>query len=431
MPRARISACLIVQNEHERLPAALASVAFCDEMIVVDGGSTDDTVTLAREAGAQVIESPWRGFAIQRNVAIDAARGDWILEVDADERVSPALRTSIEALLRQPPEGVGIAVCALRNRFLGGSLGASAKYPAYRSRLFRRGTYRHDESLTVHEGLELRELPAILDGDLEHELAATLGEALRDTWSYARLESRQIPRPHSTRPYLKGIVLRPTAKLGYRTVVEGGWRDGWRGLLKISLDASSDALVWIFVLLRGDGARESARSGSDGSGHFGPRRAGPPRIVAVAERGRPTESAVRWLSVLQQHGADVALIFEEPPLHHTGSHRADAPVASSRIGSHQAETPLRNSRRASTPAGVPQRGVPRIGPLAVIRALEVERQVRIIDAVVPFGRRARLLQRLLPHTLRPEIPGLGPDLEADRAAALIEDALRPPVRSSG
>jgi glycosyltransferase involved in cell wall biosynthesis len=174
MPRARISACLIVQDEHERLPAALASVAFCDEVIVVDGGSTDDTVALAREAGAQVIESPWRGFAIQRNVAIDAARGDWILEVDADERVSPALRSSIEALLDRPPQDVGIAVCALRNRFLGGLLGPSAKYPAYRSRLFRRGAYRHDESLAVHEGLELRELPAILEGDLEHELAATL-----------------------------------------------------------------------------------------------------------------------------------------------------------------------------------------------------------------------------------------------------------------
>ncbi len=421
MTRTRISACLIVQDEHERLPAALASVAFCDEVIVVDGGSTDDTVKLARETGAQVIESLWRGFAIQRNVAIDAARGEWILEVDADERVSPALRTSIEALLDRPPEDVGIAVCALRNRFLGGPLGPSAKYPAYRSRLFRRGAYRHDESLTVHEGLELRELPAILDGDLEHELAATLREALRDTWSYARLESRQIPRPHSIRPYLKGVVLRPAAKLGYRTVVEGGWRDGWRGLLKISLDVSSDALVWIFVLLRrdsarapassgGDGRRPPARSGGgDGSGHFGPRRAGPARIVAVADRGRPTESAVRWLSALQPHGVDVALIFEEPPSDQTRSDDEDPR--------------LRSSRTVAKPAGVPRRGVRQISPLTVIRALEVERQVRIVDAVVPFGRRSRLLRHLLPRTLRPEIPGLGPDLEADRAAALIEGAV--------
>ncbi len=206
--------------------------------------------------------------------------------------------------------------------------------------------------------------------------------------------------------------------------MEGGWRDGWRGLLKISLDVSSDALVWIFVLLRRDGARESASSDSDGGGHFGPRRAGPPRIVAVAERGRPTESAVRWLSALQHHGADVALICERPQPHHAGAHRAGAPLTSSRMGSHEAETPAGSVPTASTSAGVPQQDVPRISPLVVIRALEVQRQVRIVDAVVPFGRRARLLQRLLPRTLRPEIPGLGPDLEAERAAALIEDAVR-------
>jgi hypothetical protein len=403
MPRARISACLIVQNERERLPAALTSVAFCDEVIVIDGGSTDDTVELARTAGAQVIESRWRGFAIQRNVAIDAAHGDWILEVDADERVSPELRTSIETLLEHPPEGVDIAVCALRNRFLGGHLGPSAKYPAYRSRLFRRGAYRHDESLTVHEGLELRELPAILAGDLEHELAGGMHEALLDTWSYARLESRQIARPRSGAAYLKGIVLRPAAKLCYRAIVDGGWRDGWRGLLKISLDVGSDALVWIFVLLRRGGALELSGGGGDDGAHFGPRRAGPARVLAIADRGRPTQSAMRWLSVLQQRGADVALICVESQPTRSHTDHADPGDAE--------------------PAGVPLRAVRRIRPLAVIRALEVERQVRIVDAVVLFGRRARLLRRFLPGTLRPELPGLDPHTDPERAFELIEDAI--------
>jgi hypothetical protein len=405
MPPTRISACLIVQNEHERLPAALASVAFCDEVIVVDGGSTDGTAELARQAGAHVIESPWRGFAIQRNIAIDAAHGDWILEVDADERVSPALRESIQALLAAPPRDVGIAVCALRNRFLGGHLGPSAKYPAYRSRLFRAGAYRHDESLTVHEGLELRELPAILAGDLEHELAASLREALLDTWRYARLESRQLVRPRSARLYLKGIVLRPAAKFGYRTIVDGGWRDGWRGLLKISLDVGSDALVWILVLLGRDrmaadrvpADRVPAPAGNAAGEHFGRRRAGPARIIAVSDRGGSTQRAVRWLSALQERGVDVALISEEP-----------------------------EPGRRVPGGGVPRQAVSRIGPLAVIRALEVERQVRIVDAVVPFGRRARLLHRFLPRTLRPAIPGLSGALEPDHACELIVAALASP-----
>ena len=99
--RESIAACLIVQNEEERLADALSSVAFCDEIIVVDGGSTDRTRAIAEAAGATVLLNPWPGYAAQRNFAIDNARADWILELDADERVSNALQASIEELLER------------------------------------------------------------------------------------------------------------------------------------------------------------------------------------------------------------------------------------------------------------------------------------------------------------------------------------------
>ena len=153
MPRERLTACLIVQNEQERLPAALDSVAFCDEVIVVDGGSSDRTVEIARSAGATVIENPWPGFATQRNIALDAASGRLgARDRRRRARIAETLRASIQALLEDPAARGGHAVFALRNRFLGGPLGPSAKYPSYRSRLFRRGAYRHDESRAVHEG---------------------------------------------------------------------------------------------------------------------------------------------------------------------------------------------------------------------------------------------------------------------------------------
>ena len=182
-------------------------------------------------------------------------------------------------------------------------------------------------------------------------------------------------------------MLRPAAKLCYRTVVDGGWRDGWRGLLKISLDVGSDALVWVLVLLRPGPAPAPPPGG--GGAHFGRRRGGPVRIVAVSGRGRPTERAVRWLSALQQHGADVALISEEP-----------APCPD-----------------------LPQQTVARIGPLVIARALDVERQVRVVDVVVPFGRRARLVQRVLPPTLRPAVAGVDCDAEPDRAFELARAAV--------
>ncbi len=376
--REPITACLIVQNEQERLPAALASVAFCDEVIVVDGGSTDATVRIATEAGARVIESPWPGFAAQRNIGIDAAATDWILEVDADERISQRLRESILELLSDPPAGAAMAVFALRNRFLGGPLGPSAKYPSYRSRLFRRSVYRHDEGRAVHEGIELRERPVILEGDLEHELAATPGEALADLWRYARLESAHVPRPSSPAAYLKGIVLRPAAKFGYRTLIDGGWRDGWRGLAKILLDVSSDALVWVRVLL-GAGRDPESEDGEATDEHFGRRRVGPLKIVALASGDGAALEASRWLEDLRSRGADVALIAE----------------------------------RAPDDLRIPHQVTGRLGPLSAIRAIENELHVRPIDALVAVGGRAQRILRLLPSSLRPEIEGLSLDGEPE------------------
>jgi hypothetical protein len=390
--RERVTACLIVQNEQDRLPSALESVAFCDEITVVDGGSTDRTVEIARQAGARVIENPWPGYARQRNVAIDASTSEWILEVDADERVSPALRRSIEGLLSRQPAGPDIAVCPLRNRFLGGLLGPSAKYPAYRSRLFRRGAYRHDQSRAVHEGLDRAERPTILDGDLEHELASTLREALSDMWSYARLDSQHLQRPATPDAYLIGIVLRPLTKVVYRIVVDRGWRDGWRGLLKIWLDAASDALVWTRVLI---GARRSSPAVLESPNqtashnHFGRRTAPLPKVVALAGRGEPTQTAKRWLEKLHAKGLDVTLISDQPI----------------------PETDL------------PTQTVRHLQPVAIMRILDLEMQIQAIHAVVSFGRRARLISRLLPGSLRPSVGGLSSDLDPDSALDTIRRAI--------
>jgi hypothetical protein len=405
MDPERISACLIVQDEQEHIAAALESVAFCDERIVVDGGSSDHTVEIARAAGARVIEHPWPGFAAQRNVALDAASGEWILQIDADERVSPALRASIQALLAAPQPGAAMAVCALRNRFLGGPLGPSAKYPAYRARVFRRESYRYDESRAVHEGIEPRERPVVLDGDLEHELAGTLHEALVDTWRYARLESLHVARPATVRAGLIGVVLRPAAKLVYRTVVEGGWRDGWRGMLKISLDAGTDALVWVLSILRTGRDPATARDAGAPQGHFGRRPVGPPKVVALSGGGAAARVAEQWLAGLRTQGIDVALVSAPPGA------GANEPVDAGRSGF------------AQTDEDVPLQSLTHLSPLSAIRALEIETQLRTIDAVVTVGRRAWLIRALVPRTLRPEIEGLDVSLDPEAAAELVRASI--------
>jgi hypothetical protein len=358
-----VSACLIVLNEAERLPSALESVAFCDEIVVVDGGSTDRTVQLARDQRAKVIESPWPGYAAQRNVAIDNASGDWILEVDADERVSVPLREEIRAFLADPPSDIDIAAIPIRHRFLGRSLGPSAKYPGYRYRLFRRGAYRHDEARTVHEGLWSNDAVFAMHSDLEHVLADTWGEALADASRYARLEAGQVAVPLRPLAVGKALVARPAAKVAVRTVVFSGWRDGWRGLAKIGLDAASDVLIAARALRARDGRVDGCVPHAARA-----QRRGSIRVLGVAAAGDVSE-AVAWLDRARALGADVCLLTDGA----TASHR------------------------------VPVRRVSRFRAMPILRALDAENQLRPCDVVITIGRSARRLAWAIPRSLTGDV----------------------------
>ncbi len=367
--RASLSACIIARDEADRLPACLASVEFCDEIVVVDGGSTDATAQIAEANGARVVHQPWLGFAAQRNVGLDHARGEWVLEIDADERVSPALRGEIEAFLAAPPAGVELGGLPRREVFLGRALGRAAKYPMYSHRLLRREAYRHDELRTVHEGLIPHGPVHPFEGDLLHLLAVSWREALTDAWRYARLEAGQLDEDPSLGGFLKGALLRPAVKFGYRLTVDGGWRDGWRGASRIAIECAIDSTVWVRHTL-GFRGRERGRSGVATGGHYGARRLprGSAHVVAVAAGTAATASATKWLTGIKADGADVVLISDSPG--------------------------------ALTGSGVRLRDLPARRPLALIHALDAEEQLRTIDAVVPFGRSASMLMRLVPGNLR-------------------------------
>jgi hypothetical protein len=368
-----LSACIIARDEEERLPDCLASLEFCDEVVVVDSGSTDRTREIARAAGAVVVENPWPGFAAQRNVALDHAGGDWVIEVDADERVSPQLAREVRELVdRSPAER--IAAIPIRHRFLGRALGPSARYPGYRHRLFRRASFRHDESRAVHEGLWPDGPTVPLAGDLTHVLASTWSEALADAFAYARLESHQRGRPSALQAAI-GIALRPVAKFGYRIFLYGGWRDGWRGVAKVGLDCLADSLAQALATLD-----RAPRPSGAAYGQEAP-RLGPVRLVGVAISRRGAGRLEAWLAEAAAEGADVALVA-----------RWDS-------------TLVRGRRLDGA------------GPGALVRALDAEDQLRPIDALVPAGQRERLLLRIAPRALRGASAPLDPS--GDPAATTV------------
>ncbi|MCD0502066.1 glycosyltransferase family 2 protein [Bordetella petrii] len=145
----KLSVIIIAKNEAAHILGCLESVAFADEFIVVDSGSTDNTVELARDFGAQVhVTADWPGFGPQKNRALDLATGDWILSIDADERVPPELADEIRAALAAP-RADAYEIARLSD-FCGRLIRHSGWWPDYVLRLFKRGTARFTDA-AVHE----------------------------------------------------------------------------------------------------------------------------------------------------------------------------------------------------------------------------------------------------------------------------------------
>jgi glycosyltransferase involved in cell wall biosynthesis len=181
MSAINLSVVVITQNEARHLADCLQSVAFADEWVVLDSGSTDETCDIATGFGARVERSDgWPGFGAQKNHALSLARGDWVLSIDADERVSPELALSIPAALQQAQAGAtgfaGYEMSRL-SRFCGQWMRHGDWYPDRVVRLFRRTQGRFSNDL-VHERLEVQGGIGRLQGELMHETIPTLHDAL-------------------------------------------------------------------------------------------------------------------------------------------------------------------------------------------------------------------------------------------------------------
>jgi glycosyltransferase involved in cell wall biosynthesis len=185
-----LSAVLIAQNEESKLGDALASVAFCDEVVLVDSGSTDGTRALAEAAGARVVvNAPWPGFVAQRDFATRAARHDWVLALDADERVGRALREEVQALRARGLDAAGYRIPRVA-WYLGRWIRGTDWYPDWQIRLFdrTRGGWQGD---LVHESVAVRGPVGRLRGELEHHPYADISDHLRKIDSYTTLWARQ------------------------------------------------------------------------------------------------------------------------------------------------------------------------------------------------------------------------------------------------
>src|SRR5690348_12771097 len=185
--RPGLSACIITLNEADRIGACLASLAFCDEIVVVDSGSSDGTREIASSAGARAIEHAFEGYRAQKDFAVKQARHDWVLCLDADERVTPQLRASIEAAREGGLSGAAGYRFARATEYFGRFLRHGNAYPDRVLRLFdrRRGGWRGDRE--IHEHASVDGPIENLSGDLEHHAYRSLSDHLVRMERYARM----------------------------------------------------------------------------------------------------------------------------------------------------------------------------------------------------------------------------------------------------
>jgi glycosyltransferase involved in cell wall biosynthesis len=255
----RLSAIVITRNEATKIADCLESLAFCDERIVVDCGSEDDTVRIAREHGARVEHHAFEGFGAQKNFALSLASGEWVLSVDADERISPALAAEITAAIGD--SGVDGYEMPRSSSFLGRAMRHSGWYPDYVLRVFRRGRAQFSNDI-VHEHVACEGPVRRLKEPLLHFPVERIEDALSRVDRYSSAGAEQMVASGRRVTFASGFLH------GFWTFIRtyllrAGFLDGREGLLLAIANAEGAYYRYMkaWLLIR---RRDRAGSGADG-----------------------------------------------------------------------------------------------------------------------------------------------------------------------
>jgi glycosyltransferase involved in cell wall biosynthesis len=232
----KLSAVVLTRNEERNIKGCLASLSWADELLVVDSGSTDGTVALAEKQGARVVTSPFTDFATQRNFAMSQAMGGWVLFVDADEQITPALAEEIIKILRNPTDESRKAVYAIPRHtyFFGKRLRFSDARTDAPIRLFPKSSARWEQP--VHEKV-VTDLPVrSLKNPMPHSSTRDLAHYKKKVRDYVPLELETM-RKKGLRPSLTKSVLLPPAKFVFLYFWKLGILDGLAGFQYAILSA--------------------------------------------------------------------------------------------------------------------------------------------------------------------------------------------------
>lgn len=230
-----LTVAIIAKDAAGQIGECLASVGFADEVLVVEWGSSDDTVAVAERHGARVLAREWMGFGRQKQFAVQAAKHDWVLCLDVDERVTPELATSIRAALGQ--ERFKAYRLARRNRFLGVWLAHGEGYPDWTLRLFHRGhaSWSNDD---VHEAVLTTAEVGRLKGDLLHDSAEDIATYMAKQNRYTSLHAQALFK-QGVRASPWRLFVNPVVRFLKFYVVKLGFLDGGPGFAHVVIGCNN------------------------------------------------------------------------------------------------------------------------------------------------------------------------------------------------
>lgn len=246
----RLSVTIITRNEATNIRECLESVAWAEEIVVVDQFSKDGTADIAREFGALVFQEPWHGFAAQKNMAIERAQGPWILSLDADERVPGPLRVEMSTVLRLKPDAGGYFV-ARRNHFRGKWIRHGGWFPDYTLRLFLKEAGRFQER-DVHERVVVTGKTGRLRHPLDHFTYRSVSDYLMRMDRYSRLASLDLRKRGKSFSWTR-CTLRPLFTFLKMYVLKRGFMDGSEGFFLAASYAYYTFLKYWRLLEENDG----------------------------------------------------------------------------------------------------------------------------------------------------------------------------------